>query len=369
MKKLALILSWALVTQTTSAQLSSPMMTNKKAIKTVLRKVADWQIDSIARKGFRWPVNEWVYATFYKGLWKTAETLKEKKYWEQLVQYGDKAKWETGKGERRFFADDYCIGEVYCALYRKYKKPFMLSDFQQMADSLVIMPHTESLEYKNKIYFREWGWCDALFMGPASLVALSNTTGDQKYMAIMDTLFWKTYDYLYDKEEHLYYRDSRFFTEKEANGAKKFWGRGNGWVLAGLARILEIMPPDHPNRHRYETLFKDMSVKIASLQQSDGMWRASLLDPASYPGKETSGTGFYCYALAWGINHKLLDRSAFYPVVQKAWLALNECVHPDGKLGYVQRIADKPGVTSYEDTDAFGVGGFLLAGTEILRMK
>ena len=118
MKIFAWILSWALVTQTAMAQLSSSgTITNKKAIKTVLRKVADWQIDSIERKGFRWPVNEWVYATFYKGLWKTAKALKEKKYWDQLVQYSEKAQWKVGEGERRFFADDYCIGEVYCAFF------------------------------------------------------------------------------------------------------------------------------------------------------------------------------------------------------------------------------------------------------------
>lgn len=286
-----------------------------------------------------------------------------------MVQYGEKANWKVGAGERRFFADDYCIGEVYCALYKKYNDNKMIADFKQLGDELVAKPHTESLEYKNKIYFREWAWCDALFMGPASLVALSNTTGNKAYINLMDTLFWRTYEFLYHKEEHLYYRDSRYMTEKEANGAKKFWGRGNGWVLAGLARLLEIAPEDFPNKTRYEQLFKDMAAKIASLQQPDGMWRASLLDPASYPGKETSGTGFYCYSMAWGINNKLLDKATYYPVVQKAWLALNECVHPDGKLGYVQRIADKPGVTSYDDTDAFGVGGFLLSGTEILKMK
>jgi unsaturated rhamnogalacturonyl hydrolase len=369
MKIAVFILSLVMFTQTSFAQSAPNVMTDKKAIKAVLRKVSDWQIDSISRKGFRWPVNEWVYATFYKGLWKTAITLKEKKYWEQLVEYGKKAKWKVGEGERRYFADDYCIGEVYCALYKKYKDTVMLGDFKRMADELLARPHTESLEYKNKIYFREWGWCDALFMGPASLVALSNTTGNNNYLTLMDTLFWKTYDYLYDKEEHLYYRDSRFFTEKEANGAKKFWGRGNGWVMAGIARILEIMPKGYPSRGRYEQLFKAMAAKIASLQQADGMWRASLLDPASYPGKETSGTGFYCYALTWGINNKLLDKATYYPVVERSWMALNECVHPNGKLGFVQRIADKPGVTSYEDTDAFGVGGFLLSGNEILKMK
>jgi unsaturated rhamnogalacturonyl hydrolase len=345
------------------------MMTDQPAIKTVLRKVADWQIDSIARKGFRWPVNEWVYGTFYKGLWKTGEALNEQKYLDTLVAYGNKTQWKVGAGERRYFADDYCLGEVYCVLYKKYKQPHMIADFRQMADELVAQPHTESLEYKNKIYFREWAWCDALFMGPASLAALSNLTNDKRYLVLTDTFFRRTHAFLYDREEHLFFRDSRFFTERESNGAKKFWGRGNGWVLAGLARLLENMPANHASRKWYEQLFVEMAQRIASIQQPDGMWRASLLNPASYPGKETSGTGFYCYAMAWGINNNLLDKATYYPVVQKAWNALNTCVHPDGKLGFVQMIADKPGVTGYDNTEAFGVGGFLLAGTEILKMK
>jgi rhamnogalacturonyl hydrolase YesR len=340
----------------------------KKDIQTALRKVADWQIDSLAHGRFRWPVNEWVYATFYKGLWEAAGALHEQRYIDQLMEYCKKADWKVGKGEQRDFADNYCIGEVYCDLWKKYRQPEMIADFRAMADSLVRRPHVESLEYKNKIYFREWAWCDALFMGPASLAALSAVTKDASYLRLEDSLFWRTYDYLYDKQENLYYRDSRFFTEKEANGAKKFWSRGNGWVMAGLARLLQNMPRKWPTRGRYEQLFREMAEKVAFLQQQDGMWRASLLDPADFPARETSGTGLFCYALAWGIHHGLLDRSHYMPVVSRAWDALNACVHPDGKLGYVQMIADKPGVTDWESSDAYGVGAYLMAGTEILAL-
>jgi len=60
-----------------------------------------------------------------------------------------------------------------------------------------------------------------------------------------------------------------------------------------------------------------MADRILSLQQEDGLWRASLLDPDSYPGGEVSGSGFFCYALAWGINNKLLDRDTYLPAVKK----------------------------------------------------
>ena len=116
-------------------------------------------------------------------------------------------------------------------------------------------------------------------------------------------------------------------------------------------------------------LFKEMAQKAASVQGSDGYWRASLLDAASLPNPETSGTGFFMYSLAWGINKGLLDRAAYEPAVRRGWTALVNAVHPDGMLGWVQRIGDKPGATSQETTEVYGVGALLLAGSEVYRLK
>jgi len=128
------------------------------------------------------------------------------------------------------------------------------------------------------------------------------------------------------------------------------------------------MPPDYPDRARWVKLYRDMASRIASLQQPDGTWHSSLLDPEDYPIKETSGTTFYCYALAWGINHGLLYRKQFAPVARKAWQALAGCVHPDGMLGYVQRIGGAPDKVSDRDTEVYAVGAFLLAGSEMMKL-
>jgi rhamnogalacturonyl hydrolase YesR len=229
------------------------------------------------------------------------------------------------------------------------------------------MPHDESLEWKNNIASREWAWCDALFMGPTALAYLSAVTDERKYLDIAVALWWKTTDYLYDKTEHLYFRDGSFLDKKEKNGKKVFWSRGNGWVFAGLARVLENMPKNYPGRRRFENLFKEMAAKIASLQQPDGSWHASLLDPESYPIKEMSGTGFYTYGLTWGLNNKLLDKNTYWPIVDKAWAALNGAIHPDGMLGYVQPIGAAPGAVDENSTEIYGVGAFLLAGSEIYK--
>src|ERR1019366_4592795 len=211
-------------------------------------------------------------------------------------------------------------------------------------------------------------WCDALFMGPPAWMRLYAATSDKKYLDFMDGEWWNTSGYLYDKAERLYFRDSTYFEKREANGKKVFWSRGNGWVLAGLARVLQVMPPEYAHRKLYQQQYLEMAKKIASLQQADGLWHASLLDPESYPLKETSGSGFYTFALGWGINRGLLDQPTYEPVVRKAWKALVECVAPDGKLEHVQPIGADPKKFDPTHSDVYGVGAFLLAGSEMYRL-
>ena len=177
-----------------------------------------------------------------------------------------------------------------------------------------------------------------------------------------------TTDYLYDTIEHLYYRDSRYFTMKEANGSKVFWGRGNGWVFAGLPVILKELPEGYQHKDYFQKLFTDMAVKILSLQSADGSWHASLLDPASYPNPEMSATAFFVYGFAWGINNGYLDRDRYLPAVIKGWKAMVSNVTAEGKVGFIQPIGADPKAVTREMTEVYGVGGFLMAGTELIKL-
>lgn len=165
-----------------------------------------------------------------------------------------------------------------------------------------------------------------------------------------------------------FYRDWRYFDDREANGEKVFWGRGNGWVLAGLAELLQILPPSNAYRDFYEELFVGLALRLAELQNPDGYWHASLLDPASYPSPETSATGFIVYGLAYGVNAGLLDARTLMPVILKGWNALTDAVGPDGKLGYVQPIGADPRKVSRDMTEVYGVGAFLAAGVQLYEM-
>ena len=178
----------------------------------------------------------------------------------------------------------------------------------------------------------------------------------------------RTSAFLYDPAEHLFYRDSTFFARREPNGRKVFWGRGNGWVMAGLARVLEFLPAGHPDRPRFERQFRDMAGAVLACQQPDGLWRSSLLDPADYTLLETSGSGFYCFALAWGVNHGLLPEETYRPAVLRAWAGLTGCVAPDGRLTHVQPIGANPKAFDGNTTEVYGVGAFLLAGSEVYRL-
>lgn len=343
---------------------------SKSEVKQSMRRVADWQIAHY-NKAIYGDLN-WVNATFYLGLahWAAVaeQTDQDDSYYKWLLRLGNRNYWQVD--QRMYHADDICISQAYLYLYEKYKRKGMLIPTLARAEWVATHPSSGSfrLDYSDGSTLERWTWCDALFMAPPVYMKLYNITGDKKFIRFMDKEYKVTYDYLFDKDENLFYRDHRYFTMKEANGAKVFWGRGNGWVLGGLVEILRELPAKSKYRPFYEELFKKLCHRIAGLQSSDGFWHASLLDPASYPSPETSGSGFFVYALAYGINEGLLPAEKMLPVVDKGWKALLSAVEEDGKLGYVQPIGADPKKVTRQMTEVYGPGAFLLAGTEIYRM-
>jgi rhamnogalacturonyl hydrolase YesR len=330
-----------------------------------MQRVADWQL---AHPSAHKPT-DWTQGAGDAGMMALAGISGDVKYRDAMRAMGETNEWKPGT--RKYHADDYCVGQTYAELYFLYREPKMIAPMRERFDDILNNPSpVTNLDFKQPKgrATDNWSWCDALFMGPPTWARLYTATGDEKYLDFAVTNWWRTTDYLYDKDEHLFYRDSTFFNKKEANGKKVFWGRGNGWVMGGLVRVLQYLPMNHPDRPRFEQLFKNMADTILTCQQPDGLWRASLLDPDSYPLKETSGSGFYTYALAWGVNQGLLDRSTFEPAVRKAWAALVGCVDADGKLTHVQPVGADPKKFAEDATEVYGVGAFLLAGSEVYRM-
>jgi unsaturated rhamnogalacturonyl hydrolase len=178
-----------------------------------------------------------------------------------------------------------------------------------------------------------WWWCDALFMAPTVWTRLYRATNDASYLDYMDREWWITSNLLYDPQEQLYFRDATYLQKHEANGKKLFWSRGNGWVMAGLAQVLEVTPENYPSRQKYIEQYRQVAMRVASLQGADDLWRPGLLDADAYPLPEVSGSAFFVYSLAWGIDHGVLDRAKYLPVVQKGWKGLASHIYVDGRLG------------------------------------
>jgi unsaturated rhamnogalacturonyl hydrolase len=350
------------VRQAVTPLTSSSAEVDPRAILRVMTAAADWQLAHPSEHA-TW---DWTQAAFYTGMMAFAKVTDDGKYLAAMRAMGERNQWRPGL--RPGHADDYAVIATYAQLYQMDRDPKMLEPAKALFNFLATRKYDESLVWGNAIETRELAWCDALFMGPPAMAAMTVATGDKRYLDLGNRLWWKTTDYLYDTEEHLYFRDSRFFEQRSANGRKIFWSRGNGWVIAGLVRVLDDMPENYPDRGKYVTLYREMAAKVASVQGADGYWRSGLLDPAAMPNPETSGTGFFVYALAWGVNRGVLDRATFEPVVRRGWTAMVKAVQPDGMLGWVQRIGYEPGATTADTTEVYGVGAFLLAGTEMHRL-
>lgn len=336
-----------------------------KTILATMERVADWQL---ANPSSHKPT-DWTQGTGDAGFMALAQISAKPKYRIAMLVMGETNQWKLGP--RLYHADDHCVGQTYAELYFAKPDARMIAPMRKCFDDILMQPATaQSLEFTQPGHKAQelWAWCDSLFMGPPAWVRLWAATKDERYLDFAVTNWWRTSDYLYDQTNHLFFRDSTYFTKREANGQKVYWGRGNGWVMGGLVRVLQFLPEKHPARARFEQQFRELAEKILTCQQPDGLWRASLLDPESYPLKETSGSGFYTYAFAWGINHGLLDRARFEPAVRKAWTALVTCVTTDGKLTHVQPIGADPKQFAADSTEVYGVGAFLLAGSEIYRL-
>jgi rhamnogalacturonyl hydrolase YesR len=344
-----------------------------------MEKVADWQLKTMYAPDFvpstprtADPIG-WVQAVFFIGLGDLADRTRNPAYHQAVAAHG--AKYRYALPDRIFHADDHVIGQSWLWLYGRERRPEIIAPTKTRLDYILAHPPTDVTMVFDQMPPGQdgpcrvrWCWSDALFMAPPVWFALSKETGDPRYSAYADSEFWVAADYLYDKEEKLFYRDSRFFTRRDDTGGKIFWSRGNAWVFAAFPRILELLPADHPSRPRYVALYREMAGRLLELQREDGSWPTSLL-AGGQGTPESSGTGFFTYGMAWGIKTGLLDAKTFRPAVDRGWRALRAAVKPDGKLGWVQQTGDAPAPVGPEDTQFYGVGAYLMAGSILYDLE
>lgn len=340
---------------------------SEKVIKKSMKSAFKWQ-----QKNPYHELNDWTNGAYYVGVSAGWKSTHDKIYLKGMQKMAEEINWQPAK--RWYHADDITISQTFIDLSREKNIEANLEPTKETLDRILANDGL-SPEWKEREII-SWWWCDALFMAPPTLVKYGLDTNNMDYLKASDKLYQQTYDLLFDKDENLWARDTNYLWTgadtdlKEANGKKIFWSRGNGWVFGGLAILLSELPEDYENREFYVDIYKKMAERLKSIQPEGGAWKSSLLDPESHEFGETSGTGFYVFGFAWGINNGILAKEDYSETVRKGWKALIGNQLKGGKVGYVQPIGASPSKElNAESWEVYGTGAFLLAGSEVLKMN
>lgn len=325
----------------------------------------------------------WVHGTFWIGVVDLSKVTDEPKIDEALEKFStSRGVQNVGVGvlERHdkndpHHADDFCVAQTFLDYYVETGNTNVIADTKFRSEEVCkyILSDEAKAKFKqfDELGIHEgltWSWIDALFMAAPLHARLSVVTGDPEYLNAMLVEWSRVSDKLYDKEEHLYYRDKKFLTQKSRNGEKVFWSRGNGWVMGAFAHTLPYVPKSCSQRKVMIQQFKEMATKLAEIQNSDGTWSPGLLDYEQFPFSEMSGTAFNCFGIAWGINNGILDEKNFRPVVEKAWAAMLAARNDRGFMGYVQGVGAQPAKVEADYWSTYGNGAFIMAAVQVAEM-
>ncbi|MFD2599668.1 glycoside hydrolase family 88 protein [Sphingobacterium corticis] len=318
----------------------------------------------------------WDEAAYHTGNMAAYEVTKNSAFLDYSLNWAKFNDWKGAKSDNRKDwkysygeSDDYVLFGDWQICFQTYIDLYRIDP-----DENRIRRAKEVMEYQMSTPADDyWWWADGLYMVMPVMTKLYQVTENPLYLEKLYTYFRYADSLMFDQESHLYYRDGKYLypKHKSANGKRDFWARGDGWVLAGLAKVLADLPKNYEHRPFFEQRFKQLAAAVAAAQQPEGYWTRSLLDPEHAPGPETSGTAFFTYGLLWGVNKGYLNAAEYLPVIDRSWRYLQDvAVQADGSVGYVQPIGEKaiPGqVVDQNSTTNFGVGAYLLAATELYK--
>jgi rhamnogalacturonyl hydrolase YesR len=346
-------------------------MMEKRGILAVLRKVNSNQLAHPVQDAPEAadPLHHiWMRVTWYTGVMAAWETTGDPSFLEQSMAYGRKLHWQIGDdpdGPNRLFPIQLWA-ELYLA---KRDRAMIEPSIKWLATPGPLTPAGSKSWYMDSQNSDgpPVPYVDSLYGAPA-LAMLSEITGKGEYRRAMDAYFDAVTTQLFDRESGLYFRDPTFIARRTPSGRKILWSRGNGWAFAGIPRVLNYLPDQDPGRERYLAIFRRMAQALVRRQGADGLWRMNLDDKDQFPNPETSGSGFFCFGLAWGVDHGVLSRSEYLPAVEKAWGALVRNLSPEGRILWGQQEDAEPNPIVSDTTPEFVTGTFMLAGSEVYRM-
>lgn len=347
-----------------------PGAPDPQQVKATIVRVADWQLANPVKRDPR----HWSMAALYDGLIDASIATGDPKYLAAVIRTGRRVEYRLGSRLRH--ADGHAAGHAWLRIYlmNPVKDPRVLQPFVEQFDEIVDKPLTDDLTFlkpppPGEHVTDRYTWADALYMSPPTVALLASATGDQKYLRWLDSEYKFAYDALYDKGAHLWYRDATYIDQRSPSGKKIFWSRGNGWVYAGLALMLDFMPADYPTRPFYVGLLQEMSPALLAAQQPDGFWYPNLADPEQVKIGETSGTALFLIGMTAGIRTGHLDPATYWPAVDKGWSAILTRIDPDGKVTAAQPFGERPEVFDLKAAVTFATGAVLTAGRQIIQTQ
>ncbi|MFI8378872.1 glycoside hydrolase family 88 protein [Leeuwenhoekiella sp. NPDC079379] len=317
------------------------------------------------------PSHIWTRGVYYEGLMALHEIYPKAEYYTYALDWANFHEWSFRSGNETRNADDYDAAQTYIDLYNLQPDPEKLKNTRACMQKFLVTPQNG-----------DWDWIDAIQMGMPVFAKMGVLEHDDRYFEKMYQMYMESRNViggkgLYNPEDGLWWRDADFDPPyTEPNGEDSYWSRGNGWVIAALAKTLAIIPADAPHREQYVEDLQAMAEALKKVQRPDGFWNVSLHDPTHFGGKETSGTALFVYGIAYGINNDLLDRETYLPVITKAWNAMiSDSLHENGFLGWLQSTGKEPkdgqplAYDKQPDFEDYGLGCFLLAGAEMYRLE
>lgn len=315
-------------------------------IKQAARVVCNWQINH--------PVdmpedNDWARSTFLLGVLSTYKITQNEDYLTYCLAWSHRNKW-------RLSNHSHPANNLLCAkVYLELMEIVNISDRSQAIQEEIMRIKNDNIPGR-----QEWHWSDAFFMAPPSIIHYHNRFDPKGDYDQFYEMWWDAHTHLYSLSDSLYYRDERFIN------SRTFWLRGNGWVIAGIAKTLEQLPKEHPEYKNLSQVFIELAEKLKKIQNSEGLWASDLLKKDK--PSETSGSALICYALAWGVNHGILKKEDYYSCIETVWKGIVSKIHSDGRVGWVQARGDRPVKISPEDYQEYGAGAVLLAAYELYEL-
>jgi len=320
----------------------------------------------------------WCHGAFLQGIMASHRVTQIGGYLSYAQDWAENNSWITCNFPKVLSehsgANDMSCGQTYAELYLlqgtttgNYNET-QIQSISGVLQTLIDRPQID-----------DWWWVDAYFMAMGAFSRLGHISALKNDTASAHALHLKNFELynnsavgrkLFNPESGLYFRDQTYINQTTPGGKAVFWGRGNGWAAGALARTLQYLPKDEVGYDVYTARLQDMAIALKRNQQSDGFWRASILDPSQVPNPETTGTSGMTFGLAWGINAGILDRKEYLPVVAQAWQGLTTiALHQNtGKVGFCQPVGGGPAEATKENTSDFCVGLFLLAAEQVHAM-